>query len=275
MSPGMDNKKRKERNFSRDIDRMLAGKKVKIDKPIDEDYRDNINFAEKIIEYRGEPSPPFQERLKKRLLLQLSEKEAAEARQRSEMTSFWNWLRNLIPKSPVWRSAAVTLTVAVLTLVVVWRLGLFSPGEEPIVTGPLGPTVSVETRAYTEKLATVPVETGSPMLKTVYAVGERIEINFFFKNITDETLTFLFPPLIKIDNARVETVRTFTAGQDTKGIAPGESVQYDLTWDQKDDSGKQVPPGDYQVIVPMVQLGEGKGVVSLVESPILMILANP
>jgi hypothetical protein len=271
----MDNKKGKERKFIRDIDRMLADKEVEIDKTIDEDYGDNINFAKKMIEVRDEPSPTFQERLKKRLLVKLAEKEATEARQRSEMTSFWNWLRNLIPESPVWRTAAVTVTVAVLTLVVVWRLGLFSPGEEPIVTGPLGPTVSVETRAYTEKIATVPVETGSPILKTIYAVGERIEINFFFKNITDETLTFLFPPLIKIDNARVETVRTFATGPYTKGIAPGESVQYDLTWDQKDDTGKQVPTGDYQVIIPMVQLGEGKGVVSLVESTILMISANP
>jgi hypothetical protein len=36
-----------------------------------------------------------------------------------------------------------------------------------------------------------------------------------------------------------------------------------------------VPTGDYQVIIPNIQLGEGKGVVSLVESPILTISNNP
>ena len=54
-------------------------------------------------------------------------------------------------------------------------------------------------------------------------------------------------------------------------LAPGQSEIYDLTRDQKNDAGEQVPPGDYQVIIPNVQLGEGKGVVNLVESPILTI----
>ncbi len=261
MNPGMNKKNRKEGEFAERVDDILAGKEAKIDEAMDEDYRSNIDFAKKIIECRGEPFASFQEGLKKRLLSKLAEKEVAETQRRSESISFWDWLKNLVPQSPAWRTAAVTMTVAVVALVVVWRIGLFSPGEGPIVTGPLGPTVSVETRASTTK--------------TVYTTGEEIDIQFTFKNIADETFAFPFPPGIRIGDLGTEVLRTFDVGQGTITLAPGQSEDYDLTWNQKDDTGKQVPPGDYQIIIPNIQLGEGKGVVSLVESPILTISNNP
>jgi hypothetical protein len=261
MNPGMDEKKRKEEEFAQRVDDLLAGKQAQVDEAMDEDYRSNINFSKKIIECRGEPSDTFQEGLKKRLLSKLAEKENAEARRRSETISFWEWLKNLVPQSPTWRTAAVTVTIAVVALVVVWRIGLFSPGESPIVTGPLAPTVLVETRASTPK--------------TVYTTGEEIDIQFTFKNIADEAFTFPFPPEIRIGDLGIELVRTFEVGQGTLTLTPGQSEGYDLTWNQKDDIGKQVPTGDYQIIIPNVQLGEGKGVVSLVESPILTITSNP
>ena len=257
----MDNRNRKEVDFARDIDGIIIGKEAEIDETIDEDYRSNIDFAKKIIECRGDPSAAFQEGLKKHLLSKLAEKEAVEARRHSEAISFWGWLKNLVPQSPVWRTAAVTITVAVVALVVVWGIGLFSPGEGPIVTGPVAPTVSVETR--------------TSITKTVYTVGEEIDIQFTFKNITDETFTFPFPPEIRIGDLGTEVVRTFDVGQDALTLAPRQSENYDLTWNQENDNGKQVPPGDYQIIIPNVQLGEGKGVVSLVESPILTISNNP
>jgi len=261
MSPGMDDKNRKEREFAQDIDRILAGKEAKVDETRDEDYRSNIDFVEKIVECRGEPSLSFQEDLKKRLLSKLAEKEATEARQRSETTSFWDWLRNSVPQSPAWRTATVTITVAVLALVVVWRIGLFFPIQELTLPASVGPLVAVEGQAITAK--------------TAYMTGEEIDVQFSFKNITDETVTFPFPPEIRIENTNVETVRTFAGGQETRTLAAGGSVRHDLIWDQKDTNGKQVPAGDYQVIIPNIQLAEGKGVASLVDSFILKILANP
>lgn len=259
MSLGMDDKGRKEREFAQDIDRVLAGKEAIIDEATDENYRSNIDFAKKIIECRGEPSSSFQEGLKKRLLAKLAEKETAQ--QRSETTSFWDWLRNLVPQSPAWRTAAVTVTVVVLALLVGWRAGLFSPNQEPILSTSVAPAVAIEGRVITTK--------------TTHTMGEEINIQFSFKNITDDTLTFPFPPEIRIENTNIEAVRTFTAGQDTKTLTSGESARYDLVWDQKDTNGKQVPPGDYQVVIQNIQLGEDKGVASLVESPVLTISANP
>ena len=261
MNPGMDDKKRREIEFAEQLDNVISGKEPEIDQAMDEDYRANIDFAGKIIECRGEPSAAFQEGLKRRLLSKLAEKEAIEKQQRSKTPSFWEWLRNLVPQNPAWRTAAVTVTVAVVALVVAWGTGLFSPGEGPIVTGPLAPTVSVEARASTPK--------------TTYLTGEDIDIQFIFNNIADEAFTFPFPPEIRIGDLGTEVLRTFDVGQDTVTLAPGQSETYELTWDQKNDAKEQVPPGDYQVIIPNVHLGEGKGVVSLVEAPTLTISNNP
>ena len=261
MNPGMDEKNGKEKDFAEHVDKILDGKESEIDEAMDEDYRSNIDFARKIVECRGEPSAAFQEGLKKRLLLKLAEEEAIEQRRHSETISFWGWLKNLVPQSPVWRTAAVTVTVAVVALVVAWGSGLFSPKEGPVLTGPLPPAVSVEARASTPQ--------------TTYAMGEEIEVQITFRNVADEAFTFPFPPEIRIGDLGTEVVRTFDAGQNTITLAPGQSENYDLTWEQTDDAGKQVPPGYYQIIIPNVQLGEGKGVVSLVESPILTISNNP
>ncbi len=260
MSPGMAEKSKKEKKFAQDIDRIAAGKETEIDEAMDDDYHANTNFSKKIVECRGEPSASFQERLKKRLLATLAEKEAVAARRRPENGSFLDWLRNLVPQSPAWRAAAVTVTVAMLALVVGWGIGLFSPGHGPIVTT-LPPTVAVETRVSTTK--------------TAYLASEKIDIQFSFKNITKGTVSFPFPPEIRIENTTAEARRTFDAGKAMKALASGASAQYSLSWDQKDNAGKQVPPGNYQVVMTNIPLGEGKGVVSLIESPTLTIWVNP
>jgi len=261
MNPGMDEKNKKERQFTEDVEDILAGKEGEIDETMDDDYRSNVDFTRKIIECRGEPSAAFKEGLKKRLLSKLAEEEIVETRRQSETISFWGWLKNLIPQNPAQRAAAVTVTVVMIALVAAWGAGLFSPEESPLVTGPLAPTVSVEVRASTPE--------------TTYLIGEAINIRFTFKNIADVTFKFPFPPEIRIGDLGTEVVRNFDVGNNTMTLTPGESEYYDLTWDQKNDAGEQVPPGDYQIIIPNVQLGEGKGVVSLVESPILTISDNP
>lgn len=270
MKPGMDDKNRKETEFAGEVDDILVGKAAKIDKAMDEDYRSNLDFARKIAEFREEPSPEFREGLKKRLLLKLAEKEATAARQNPEPASFWSWLTNL-NQTPVWRTAAVTAMVAVLALAVGWRIGFFSPDDkpgQPSITGlapaastVVAPKVVVEGRAFTPK--------------TAYAAGEVINIQFSFKNLANDTRTFPFPPEFWIQNVNGDIIRTFAAKRNTMTLAAGASDRYDLAWDQKDDTGKQVPPGDYGVIMPNIQIGENIGVVGLVESFTVGIAANP
>ena len=259
MTPGMDEKKKVEERFAGDVDRLLAGGEVTPDEATgQEDYRSNLDFAQKIIECRGEPSRAFQQALRQRLLSRLAEQEVAEGRRRAGAVSFWDRLRSLVPRSPVWRVAGATVLVAVLAAVGVWRLGLLSPSEGPIVTfpGPVGPTVVVQGRAVADR--------------DIYVTGEQVDLQFTFKNVSAGALSMPFPPGLTIVNGLEEPVRSFSAGQDVRAIAPGESVEYDLTWDQKDDAGQRVPPGDYQVRMLDIKLGEGI-VASLVESPALAI----
>jgi hypothetical protein len=260
MNPGMDEGNRKEREFTKGVDDVLAGKEVKAGEPVDQEYRLNIDFAKKIMECRGEPSLSFQEGLKKRLLSNLAEQEAAKVRQGSEAAPFWDRLRALMPQRPAWRTVAVTATVAALVLLVVCSFGLFSPGKGPVLTGP-GPTVSVETRASN--------------IKPAYTKGEEVAIQFSFNNVTDKTLKFVFPPEIRIENSNVEAVRTFAGGNATMTLGPGQIELYNFTWDQKDQDGKQVPLGDYQIVMPNIPLGEGEGVVQLIQAPTITILSEP
>ncbi len=261
MNPGMIKKNKKERKFSHDIDRILAGEKAEINNKADEDYRSNIDFMRKIIEYPQKPTASFQEGLKSRLLSKLAEKETAELKKHRGGASFGDWLGNLVNQRTTLRTAAVTAAVVVLALVAVWRIGLFSHTGQELVLPALGPSVAVEGRATTEK--------------ALYVVGDEINIRFTFMNTTGDTITFPFPPEIRIENMNIETVRLFAAGQQLKSLIPGESIQYNLTWDQKDNSGDQAPAGDYQVIMPNIPLGEAGGVVSLVESPLLTISKGP
>jgi len=134
----MDRPEKRKKQFAEDIDRLLAGKEVKVDEKMDEDYRSNISFAGKMMEYRGEPSSFFQEGLKRRLLSKLAEQEAAEAAKR-ETISFWSWLKNQVSQNPTWRLATVQMAVAILTLALIWGVE-FLTSQKPILTGPLGGT---------------------------------------------------------------------------------------------------------------------------------------
>ena len=53
----MSKKINEEKDFLEKVDRLLAGEEIEAGKDISEDYRSAINFAQKIIESRADPSP--------------------------------------------------------------------------------------------------------------------------------------------------------------------------------------------------------------------------
>ncbi len=79
----------REREFSENIDRLLAGEEVTAGKDMDEDYQTAIDFSKKLIESRVDPSPHFKAQLKQRLLLKLAQQEAETARQK-ERATLWS-----------------------------------------------------------------------------------------------------------------------------------------------------------------------------------------
>jgi hypothetical protein len=164
------------------------------------------------------------------------------------------WLQGLL-NNRTWQLAGATVAAIVLGLVVVWRVGLFSAG--PVVTVPY-PTVAVEAAA------TLDGERYSP--------GDSVGLRFSFTNRSPDTLLFPLPPAFRIETPDAQAVRSFPRGQTTASLAPEESSSFSLTWDQTDDRGVQVAPGEYLIVMPNVPLGDS-GFLSLPESPTIVIVA--
>jgi hypothetical protein len=132
----MTRERDEEKEFIENIERLLAGEEVTVGKDMSEEYRTAFDFARKLTESRADPSPLFKQQLKDRLLLQLTEREM-EARQKVRLGSIWEFLENLVPRSPVWRTAAATLVIVLVTVGVLWRTGMFGqePGLEELARG--------------------------------------------------------------------------------------------------------------------------------------------
>jgi hypothetical protein len=126
----MGKEKKEEQEFLRDVDRFLKGEEVSPGEDASEETRSTTEFAKKLIELRAAPSPEFRERLKSKLLRKLSEKEDA-ARERAKSGWFTRFLDRLIPQSPVWRTAVVTVAIVVAAAGVMWRTGLFTTTVAP------------------------------------------------------------------------------------------------------------------------------------------------
>ncbi len=87
--------------------------------------------------------------------------------------------------------------------------------------------------------------------------GEKVEINLSFTNEASEPRRISpFPPEIKIiELPDVKPpgiiVQAFPVGNDELALQPGESASHSVGWDQKNNSGEQVPPGWYSVEVTL------------------------
>jgi hypothetical protein len=132
----MDKINKSEKEFTKDIDRLLAGKKIEDGRQMSEDYRSNIETAARVIECRREPSDFYKQELKKQLLLKLHEKERAATGLRKP-ASGENWFRTLFPRETAWRLVPVQISLAVISLLAIWGIELVSR-PEPVVTWPPG-----------------------------------------------------------------------------------------------------------------------------------------
>jgi hypothetical protein len=126
----MGKESNEEKQFSEDVDRLLAGQEVEGGKDAGEDYRAAINFAKKLTGFHADPSPHFKAKLKERLLLELAKQEA-DARQKAKGNRFWEGLKNLLPREAVWRNATATAVLMLVAVGVLWGTGVFTPSVTP------------------------------------------------------------------------------------------------------------------------------------------------
>ena len=260
----MDEKTKNEKEFGNDVDQLIAGKQVKAGRTSGEDYTKTIEFADRMLESRVEPSPAFKENLRRRLLLKLTQQEMETERKTEGASSFWEAIKNLVPRSPVWRTVAATVTVVTIAMVIIWRAGVFSGQTNPPVLGNTSPTGST---------AQGPVEAKWTISQTSYRLGEQVSVKFTFENKSGEMLTLTpFPPELIIAATSLKPYKTIPGGE-SRTLLPGEVAEYTITWDQLDNEGKQVPPGNYVIEMLDVELGGGKGFVTLSDSPRVSIVS--
>ena len=255
-----------EKEFSENIDRLLAGRDIEAGEDVSEDFRSAIQFAQKLEELRDESLPAFKDQLRRRLLLKLAEKEAAAEEQKEKRASFWEALRNLVPRSPVWRTATATVAVAVMAAVVFWGSGIFVQAPEQTAERGPAPATAPAPKVAPEGPPVAMLDSGAilnlePVVEetNVYMTGEEIIIDLVFTNTGSESIIVpSFPPVIQISRADTgAVVRSFAQGSESAEISASGMLDYTLVWDQLDDSGNQVEPGRYSIIVGDVSIQRG------------------
>ena len=224
----MPRKTNEEREFSENIDRLLAGQEVEVGEDVTEDLRTAIQFAQKMKDLGAKPSPAFKDQLGRRLSLKLAQQVAAAERQREKGASFWETLGNLVPRGPVWRTAMATAVVAVLAVVVIWGSGIFTqPPEQWAERGPVPAPASTPAPAPPaknghEEVRVATLDSGAilnvePVLgeADVFLPGEEVRVDLVFRNTISESIIVTpFPPAIQISQA--------DTGEVVRSLAPGK-----------------------------------------------------
>ena len=283
----MPRHKREEQDFLENIERLIAGEEVSIGEDADEDLRTAIEFSRTLSDLHTGPSVEFKDRLKSRLLMKLTEQEVA-ARQRVEKNWFRDILDRLVPQSPVWRTATISLVMIVAVVTVMWRTGMFtgvsSPGADVVESAQRGVEKGVFTAQAVVEEAEAAVEAPprgnlvkevpppeaaivplldlqvTPAEPFVSEYGREVNFDMVLRNTGSEAIAVTsFPPRITIvGGGALQPVRILPEGNETVEIAAFESIEYDLTWHQHDDGGNQVSPGWYTMYVGPMAVTRGE-----------------
>ena len=237
----MDKKNKEEQELLSALESLLAGKDVRLGPEAGEDTRLKLQAAQKIVECGANPSPEFQKKLKSRLVNKMAAQEVEAKGRQSYGLSPLEFFKHLIPASPVWRTAAATVTVGLIGFLIVWAAGLLPLNQEPTITTPpiLGTNAPAIVQA--EPVSTVPI---------TISVRDKAEIGIVLKNVSSSTIIIdVYPPAIEITSRDGDVVRTIASGQESVRLEPSGDVIYSFTWDLLDDNDQPVAPGTYSASV--------------------------
>jgi len=201
-----------DKEFSQSIDRMLAGKRIEPCADMPDDYRETIDFAQKLINLKGGPRPSFKAQLKDNLLSKLSQTE----QERSGRIHFRERLSHLIPQRPVWQAVAASLLVIVVAGGVILGTGVFTQPMPP----PCETLLPTPRQPVTLKLTSV---------KTTYSPGG--EAGFIR---SETTIVTHLPPQMATTPFETErwkeTVWYSLTNYRKPNLRPEVSMKYDTVW---------------------------------------------
>jgi hypothetical protein len=269
----MNKQKDMEKLFTEKLDSILTGKEADISAVADAEIRSALEFARKMIQLRPSPSAQYSTRLKAGLLQKLDEQEA-----RAKEKKGWSW--NIL-RQPAWQ-AAVAVIVVILVVSIVWRSGMFKTEIIPPTTMT---TTTVVPSTTAPAMTSVPSSTQAPGAllsvsastgKSTYKPGEKVGVNILMGNSSSQELKLeKLPPILSIMSVAAEKpVYTFAAGKETRTLAPGETAQFNYTWDGLDFDGERVA-GRYYIELEDMEY-QGKAVKLNLSRPAdFEILASP
>ncbi len=179
--------------------------------------------------------------------------------------------------------AAVVLCMLLVILSLVMSCAPSSPSS-PSTNAPTpsetlsqvpNPTGALATKQAPPKALLLPILVTGTTSKSYYLFGEDIDIKISLERNPQnkEPLEInSFPPAITVKLRQDdESVRSFPAGTATRLLEPGEVVNYDLTWNQRNDQGQPVHYGYYYVSLGPLAYGKAGtlGPIPLSPFPIL------
>jgi hypothetical protein len=249
-----------EKEFSKNIDRMLSGEEMK-SKHMSDDYLSALDFARKLVTLRDNPSPVYSAQLKERLLLELREKERQTSRE-PERNRFADIISRLF-SGRVWQMAAATVLIAVIFGGIWGALSLLTPGivnepspadkhetASPAPSEPSpSPSPSVPSLPSAPSTAAIFIEVSAESLKSSYFPDEEITFLVSVENKSGEPIQLeQFPPDIQIEYSPSNKVVQVIHSNGTEQIVPpGQTVSITISWNQTDDQGNPVEYGYYRI----------------------------
>ena len=234
---------KRDKELNRVLDRLAAGEKITPRPGMPADMQEDIETAEKLLACTADPSPQFQENLKRRVMNLLKGQQVAK-----EKSPGWlERLAGFFTTPTIWRTATVAVTVGALALLAVWAAGLLpfqSPGVPPVIG--------------TGTPALIKVEPAAPGVISA-PLGAEVRVELLFRNTGSEEVRINpFPPEIQIHAPLSRApVRVFNAGVGEFAILSSGKAAYTLIWDQRDATGSQAPAGTYLVSVVNISATQG------------------
>ena len=243
----MNREKEREKKFTEYLDRMLAGGEIPAVPDMDEELRETLDFARKVAGLRREPSTGYQSGLRASLLQKLEERARKSAEKKAGFWGIW--------RQPVWQGV-VTAVFVVIILSVLWRAGVFSPSITPTPTTTMTQTTMTQT-VTTQPAQGIRLSFSVRTDKALYQSGEDVEIILTMQNNEPGQLTLEnLPPIISLMSAdTAKPVYTFAGGKETHTLAPNQTIEFTLVWNQEDFEGNPVTGRYYIELEDLVHQG--------------------
>lgn len=167
----------------------------------------------------------------------------------------------------------------VSVLVIVSALMIIGCSQEepsPTLTSSPSPEKYTGTPTLTATSKSTPISTPFPHLpgtpedviphkvktdQPSYLPGETVRLTLEFENDHSKRVTLSpFPPKIEILHGITgRVVELFPAGTQEVELEPGDTISHTYKWNQLDESGEQVTPGSYSVMLGDVSISDGRG----------------